>query len=322
MMLRPLTICCLLPTLGLVSCEDEQNAAKTESPEETNPLFKAPANVASPPDNARRTNDGLTYIVLKKPTSAAHIRRHDIIKMEYSGWTTDGKMFDSSILSGKLFQMRADQIPLPQTPLIQGWKNILPKMKLGEKRRVWIPAELAYGVNPQNPNSPAGDLVFDIEIKEVDRELPAPATPTDLRQPPADAKRHQSGLISKILKKGEGDARASLDQYAIIHYSCWTMDGELYETTRMRNQTVGVPLKYTIKAWQESLTEMAIGEQRRIWVPAALAYGSQSPTNAPKGSLVFDLELVEIRDRGQLKTELSEKLKKIGEEVYGDKKKK
>ena len=80
----------------------------------------------------------------------------DTVEVHYAGWTTDGKMFDSSIVRGEPAQFALNQV-------IAGWTEGLQLMVKGEHRRFWIPEELAY---KGMPNRPQGMLVFDVELLE------------------------------------------------------------------------------------------------------------------------------------------------------------
>ena len=86
-----------------------------------------------------------------KPTATSQVEVH------YSGWTTDGQMFDSSV-------MRGSPATFPLNRVIPGWTEGVQLMVVGEKRRFWIPVELAYG---GRPGAPAGMLVFDVELLEI-----------------------------------------------------------------------------------------------------------------------------------------------------------
>ncbi len=79
--------------------------------------------------------------------------------MHYTGWTTAGKMFDSSVLRGQ-------PATFPLNRVIKGWTEGVQLMVEGEKTRFWIPAELAYGTNPR-PGAPSGMLVFDVELLKI-----------------------------------------------------------------------------------------------------------------------------------------------------------
>jgi peptidylprolyl isomerase len=77
--------------------------------------------------------------------------------VNYTGWTTDGKMFDSSVQRGEPATFSLNQV-------IPGWTEGLQMMVEGEKRRFWIPESLAY---QGQPGQPAGMLVFDVELIRI-----------------------------------------------------------------------------------------------------------------------------------------------------------
>ena len=121
---------------------------------ESNP---APADVATPPGDAERTESGLLSKVLAKGTGTVHPGPTDQVEVHYTGWTTDGKMFDSSVVRGQT-------ATFPLNRVIAGWTEGLQLMVEGEKRRLWIPEDLAY---KGRPGRPAGMLVFDVELIRV-----------------------------------------------------------------------------------------------------------------------------------------------------------
>jgi len=286
-----------LTAFSLTSCLEDTESLQDSSQQDGNKItIPAPDNVAAPPTSARRTREGVHFTVLKKPTSSRQLQALDKLSIEYTGWNTKGEMFDSSVTRGKPFIL-----PLKSTQVIQGWQIILKQMKLGEKRRVWIPANLAYGENARNPKT-AGMLVFDMEIVDVDPTPKLPATPTSLT-PPADAVQYPSGLSSKILiKSTENGPSPKADQYALVHLNLWDSKGTLYDSSRSHKREISIPLKYTIKGLREGLMLMQVGDTYRFWIPQKLAYGDNPPYASPKGDLIYDIELLEIRDAGPLHT--------------------
>ena len=78
--------------------------------------------------------------------------------MHYTGWTTDGKMFDSSVARGTPTTLRLDEV-------IAGWTEGVQLMVEGERTRFWIPQDLAY---KGEAGSPRGMLVFDIELMRIE----------------------------------------------------------------------------------------------------------------------------------------------------------
>jgi hypothetical protein len=119
------------------------------------------------------------------------------------------------------------------------------------------------------------------------------AAPRDVAAPPPDATKTESGLAFKILNKGTGDAKPGAENHVKVHYSGWTTDGKLIDSSVVRGKPTEFPVSAVIKGWSEGLQLMVAGEKRRFWIPADLAYGDKHPT-AP-GMLVFDVELLEIK---------------------------
>ena len=121
----------------------------------------APPDVAAPPQDAARTQSGLASKVLSKGTGTEHPTADSVVKVHYTGWTTDGKAFDSSVARGK-------PITFPLSRVIPGWTEGVQLMVQGEERRFWIPEELAY---KGRPGAPQGMLVFDVTLLEI-MEMP------------------------------------------------------------------------------------------------------------------------------------------------------
>ena len=117
----------------------------------------APDNVAKPPADAAKTPSGLASIVLQPGKGTARPAPTDMVTVNYTGWTTDGKMFDSSFA-------RSAPSTFPLDRVIKGWGEGVQLMVVGEKRRFWIPQEIAYN---GMAGRPAGMLVFDIELLEI-----------------------------------------------------------------------------------------------------------------------------------------------------------
>ena len=76
----------------------EEAAAPGAAPAAEKPAdIPAPPDVAAPPENAERSESGLAWTVLEKGTGDNHPKEWDVVTVNYTGWTTDGKMFDSSV---------------------------------------------------------------------------------------------------------------------------------------------------------------------------------------------------------------------------------
>ncbi len=121
-----------------------------------------------------------------------------------------------------------------------------------------------------------------------------PATPKDVAAAPKDAEKTKSGLKSKVLKAGKGEKPNATDTVT-VHYSGWTTDGKLFDSSVKRGSPASFPLNRVIKGWTEGVQLMKVGEKRRFWIPADLAYGNNPGGGRPGGLLVFDVELLSIK---------------------------
>jgi FKBP-type peptidyl-prolyl cis-trans isomerase len=369
------------------------NAEETAEGKPADNMPETPADVAAPPADALKTDSGLHHKILTEGNGESKPLATDTVTVHYSGWTTDGELFDSSV-------KRGEPTSFPLNGVIKGWTEGLQLMVEGEKRRFWIPADLAYGENPGG-GRPGGMLVFDVELisikqapkppadaektaggvsyeiiekgsgsekpgasdivtfhitissmegqmlqdsrtqpqppsvpldspglpKELVENLgdmvvgekrkcwlpepqaglvigelelvsfkeapPAPEVPEDVAAVPEDADKTASGLASKVIKAAEGEKPKASDTVK-VHYSGWTTDGKMFDSSVTRGEPTQFPLTGVIKGWTEGVQLMNVGEKRRFWIPADLAYGENPGGGRPGGMLVFDIELLEI----------------------------
>lgn len=244
----------------------------------------APDDVKAPPADATKTASGLAYKVLKPGSGKDKPALADSVEVHYTGWTTDGRMFDSSVKRGQ-------PAKFPVGGVIKGWTEGLQLMTVGEKARLWIPAGLAYGETPAG-GRPAGMLVFDVELLGV---TSAPKTPEDVAAPPKSAKKTKSGIAYRVLKKGTGKQHPTADNTVEVNYSGWTTDGKMFDSSVARGEPATFPLRAVIPGWTEGVQLMTVGEKTRFWIPGNLAYDNSPRPGAPHGTLVFDIELLAIK---------------------------
>ena len=127
----------------------------------------APGADAFLTDNAKKPGvvtlpDGLEYTVIKSGTGDSP-KATDSVSVSYTGTLTDGTVFDSSSAHGGAATFGVGQV-------IPGWTEALQKMKVGDKWKLFIPANLAYG--PQSPSPqipPNSDLIFDVELLSINK---------------------------------------------------------------------------------------------------------------------------------------------------------
>ncbi len=253
------------------------------NPSEVKMTTDTPADVAAPPADATVTASGLAYKVLRKVDGAKKPKEWDTVEVHYVGWTTDGKKFDSSLDRGQ-------PTTFPLNRVIAGWTEGVQLIGIGEHARFWIPEKLAY---QGQPGAPAGMLVFDVELLSItEGKAPEPA-PADVAAPPEDAKRTESGLAWKVLTPGKGGEKPKAENTVTVHYTGWTTDGKMFDSSVQRGQPATFPLNRVIAGWTEGLQLMEVGEKARLWIPEALAYKGQP--GRPAGMLVFDVELISFK---------------------------
>jgi peptidylprolyl isomerase len=118
--------------------------------------------------------------------------------------------------------------------------------------------------------------------------------PADVGGVPENATTLPSGLAYKVLREGTGERHPGPTSTVKVHYTGWTTDGEMFDSSVSRGEPISLGLDQVIAGWQEGVQLMVVGEQRRFWIPSNLAYEGQS--GAPQGMLVFDIELLDIED--------------------------
>lgn len=272
-MFKSFSALALVAALGATAVAQQKPPAFTPIP--------APENVGQPPADAIKTASGLASIVLTPGKGTTKPLANDLVTVNYTGWSTDGKMFDSSFA-------RNAPSTFPLDRVIKGWGEGVQLMVVGEKRRFWIPKEIAYN---GMAGRPAGMLVFDIELLDIN---PNPSTPpADVAAPPADAKRTASGLAYKSLRPGKGNSHPTKESNVTVHYTGWTTDGKMFDTSVDKGQPISFGLGDVIAGWTEGLQLMSPGEKMRFWIPEKLAYKGERP---PRGMLVFDVELISFKD--------------------------
>jgi len=285
------------PNAGLVGIVAEKREALSPEPvAESAPLPSAvelasgtgaawkptESELKSPPSSARITKSGLRYHVLRSGAGSRRPGEHDKVEVHYTGWTTDGKQFDSSKDRG-----RSSTFPLDK--VIVGWTEGLQLMVEGEVTRFWIPEDLAY---LGKPGKPAGMLIFDVELISIETMPVPPKAPADVAAPPASATRTASGLAYEVLTPGGGVLYPKETDRVVVHYTGWTTDGKRFDSSVSRGRSAKFKLTSVIPGWTEGLQLMSVGETAVLWIPEDLAYKGRP--GKPAGMLVFQVELLSI----------------------------
>lgn len=157
------TVVVILATalLGLAVLANAQTAtAKKPAAKATaKPAASGPTKVTGEPT---KTPSGLEYWDIKVGTGAV-AQTGKNVKVDYTGWLTNGKKFDSSVGTGKPFDLL-----LGGGQVIKGWDEGIVGMKVGGKRQLRIPPDLAYGQRGYPGVIPANStLIFDVRLVDV-----------------------------------------------------------------------------------------------------------------------------------------------------------
>lgn len=137
--------------LAVAGCQ----RGKSRSKEEGEP---APSDKVTLPS-------GLAYQDLEVGTGPDEVKAGNTITCHATGWLTNGAKFWSSHDGAG----RPASFPLRHPGgVIKGWVEGIPGMRVGGKRKLWIPAELGYGAQGKGPIPPNADLIFEVELISID----------------------------------------------------------------------------------------------------------------------------------------------------------
>ena len=240
----------------------------------------APTDLHKPAAGAQATPSGLATLRLTAGQGPERPGGKDFVRMHYTIWTAEGRMVDSTV-------GRDEPVTLAVDHLMPGMAEGIQLMAPGERRRLWVPAALGF---PAGKGLPAGDLVMDLELIVVDP--PPSQPPAHLLAPDPEARVTSSGLAYLPLRRGTGTQHPATRDRVMVQYTGWTTDGKAFDSSLPRHGGVSFKLDEVISGWTQGLKLMVVGDKTRFWVPEKLAYRGQE--GMPKGTLVFDVELLKI----------------------------
>jgi len=235
--------------------------------------LKAPDNVAKAPEDAIVTSSGLASVVLQKGEGSEHPRATDTVEVHYTGWqSSDGKMFDSSV-------KRGDKASFPLNRVIPGWTEGLQLMVVGEKRRFWIPENLAYGPIVEGSGRPGGQLVFDVELFSIEKG-PDPVTVPD------NATKTPNGIGYVVTTEGAGEV-PSADKNVKFDFKLFSPDGQVVQSSQQMGGTQTVPFAKLPPFFAEVFASLKAGSKADVYIPGQMI-------GAPDAVVKAELDLVAV----------------------------
>ncbi len=236
------------------------------------------------------TASGLKYIMIKENKSGEIAAAGTQATVHYSGYFKDGKMFDSSVERGQPFKVKVGK-----GQVIKGWDEGLALLRKGEKAKLFIPYTLGYGEQGYGPIPAKAELIFDVEIVDVQ----APVVPVLYDVSKLEAQKTASGLQYYVVNKSASTVKAEAGKTVKVHYSGYLADGKMFDSSVERGEPIEFQLGQgmVIPGWEEGIALMNVGDKLRLVIPYYLAYGEQGrePIIPAKADLTFDVELVDVK---------------------------
>jgi FKBP-type peptidyl-prolyl cis-trans isomerase len=263
----------------LAACVTFNVKSQTPAPEEK----AAPEQSSFEGIEPVKTDSGLVYYDLVKGTGEQPLPSA-LVTVHYTGWLkSDGTLFDSSHTRPPF---QPAKFKLHQ--VIPGWTEGVGSMKVGGKRRLEIPSNLAYGER-DTPTIPANsDLIFEVELLEVVQPEQIPS------HEGLELVTTESGLKYYDLKKGSGDPVGS-EATVLANIIIWLEDGTVVISTKDQGRPGAVKLSnFQIKGVAEGMAGMGAGGSRKMIVPPELAFGEAGQGSVPPdATMIVVAEIVE-----------------------------
>jgi peptidylprolyl isomerase len=232
-----------------------------------------------------KTESGLKYRDLEEGEGEPPATGQTCV-VHYTGWLWEndakGEKFDSSVERGRPFSFHVGE-----REVIKGWDEGVSTMKVGGKRELIIPADLAYGERGAGGKIPPNaTLMFEVKLLELGKKW----------------EKTDSGLEIADDKEGTG-AEPKTGQTCVMHYTGWLWKdgarGKKFDSSVDRRE----PFSFTIgageviKGWDEGVATMKVGGKRRLRIPAKLGYGARGAGEdiPPNATLLFEVELLKVR---------------------------
>jgi peptidylprolyl isomerase len=220
-----------------------------------------------PKTSAGTGSGGELQIIDLKEGTGAEAKKGKTVVVHYTGTFQNGKKFDSSVDRNDpfVFDLGSGQV-------IKGWDQGIAGMKVGGKRKLVIPSELAYGKKGRGTIPPDAALTFEVELLGLPEVT----------------------IVDE--KVGDG-AEAKPGTELTVHYTGTLKDGTKFDSSRDRGKPITMELGagQVIKGWEQGIPGMKVGGKRKLIIPPELGYGKQAQGPIPPNSeLNFDVELLGV----------------------------
>jgi peptidylprolyl isomerase len=244
---------------------------------------------------------GLQFIDLKVGEGEAVTESASVVLVNAIGFLVDGTEIINTTKSQNP-EMKPEPVALPLKGMFPGFTEGTKGMKVGGKRKIVMPAALAYGERGNPPVIPANaTLIFDIELLGVD---PYSKIPTGDKLPgesvaKLDPVTTPSGLIYYDMHCGDGAQPAGPTSEVKVHYTGWLVDGKKFDSSHDHpgGEPFVTPLNRVVAGWTEGLQSMKVGGKRKLVIPYALGYGEFGRQGIPpQATLIFDIELLDVTE--------------------------
>lgn len=231
---------------------------------------------------------GLKYSVLKKGDGSITATKGDVVRMHYTGWLTDGTVFDSSVTRGEPFVFE-----LGRGEVIKGWDEGVALMGKGDKLKLTIPSELGYGARATGKIPANATLVFEVELLDVVWRF--------AQVDPATKKTSPSGAGYQVLETGTGTLPKAGD-FVRFHFAVWRSSGEMVSCDdkegrgrrRMKPGITGTIGEMPAMGLSEALKLCPLGGSVRVELSASASFQRLPPNTKPESTIVWQVRLLEI----------------------------
>ncbi len=243
-----------------------------------------------PADQMTTTDSGLQYMIVENGSGDAP-QNGDVVTVDYIANLANGVEFDNSYTSGQPMAF-----PLGQGRIIPGWDEAISLMRVGDKMKVIIPPELAFGEQGAGGVIPPNaTLYFELELVKI--SAGSPESPTDVAD--SDYTVADNGLKTFDITVGDGTT-AEAGNIVTIDYTGWLTDGTKFDSSidRASPATFALSQGQFIPGSDAGIEGMKVNGSRQMIIPASEAFGDAGiPGLVPPGAdIILEVQLLDVQE--------------------------